>query len=380
MQPASRLLRFPLSLLVFLLLLTASCDSTESDEDDNPILQAEANTGAWTWIAVDGAQCRDGSPTGIGVRLQEGADRLAIYLEGGGACFNVLTCAQNPSRFGESEFVDVAARRGTSGMFDPANPANPVRDWNMIYVPYCTGDVHAGDAPGASVEGFGPQQFVGHRNMERYLALVAPYFRDSQQVLLTGASAGGFGAFFNTGLVADAFAEAGSAADLVLLNDSGPVLADDDALAPSLQQTWRQLWNLNETLPDNFPSRTSATGDGLEDAYAYFADTYPDITFGLLSYDRDAVIRSFYGFADWDGASLPQSLDADVFEAALYAQRDLLPPAWGTFFVPGDGHTFIASSARFYDPLVEGRSVADWLGDLLAGAPSDVGTPSVATR
>ena len=31
-----------------------------------------------------------------------------------------------------------------SGIFDLADPRNAVRDWSMVFVPYCTGDVHSG--------------------------------------------------------------------------------------------------------------------------------------------------------------------------------------------------------------------------------------------
>ena len=32
------------------------------------------------------------------------------------------------------------------GIFDRSNPENPFRDFGVIFVPYCTGDVHIGDA------------------------------------------------------------------------------------------------------------------------------------------------------------------------------------------------------------------------------------------
>jgi hypothetical protein len=30
-----------------------------------------------------------------------------------------------------------------TGLLDRANPQNPVRDWSLLFVPYCTGDVHS---------------------------------------------------------------------------------------------------------------------------------------------------------------------------------------------------------------------------------------------
>ncbi|MBL1135963.1 MAG: hypothetical protein HND46_11645 [Chloroflexi bacterium] len=31
------------------------------------------------------------------------------------------------------------------GIFDLENPENPFADYNMVFVPYCTGDVHIGN-------------------------------------------------------------------------------------------------------------------------------------------------------------------------------------------------------------------------------------------
>jgi hypothetical protein len=54
--------------------------------------------GAWTWVPFPRALCRDGSSTGIGVNLGN-SDHLMIFVEGGGACFNLATCNGNPSSF-----------------------------------------------------------------------------------------------------------------------------------------------------------------------------------------------------------------------------------------------------------------------------------------
>lgn len=329
--------------------------------------------GNWTWIPVDGARCRDGSSTGIGVRLQEGATGLLIYLEGGGACFNDLTCTTNPSFFGEAEFMALANGNGDDGIFSRTNPANPVGTWNAVYVPYCTGDVHAGDAPDTEVGSFGPQQFVGHRNLERYADLLGPYFADQDQILLTGASAGGFGTLITYDLLAETFGATVGTDNITLLNDSGPVVRDDEVLTPSLQQAWVDLWNLDATLPSDFPA-LAPSGDGLEAVYGYYADKYPGATFGLLSHEQDETIRFFYGF----GNGVPPPIDGAAFEDALYDLRASLPDAWGTYYRSGSAHTFIGVNQRFYTQTTDGTTVADWLSDLLAGTVADVAPPMPA--
>lgn len=50
-----------------------------------PLDPARQNLGNWTWIPVPSSVCRNGSPTGIGVKLKPGATRLFVYLDAGGA-------------------------------------------------------------------------------------------------------------------------------------------------------------------------------------------------------------------------------------------------------------------------------------------------------
>ena len=123
-----------------------------------------------TWVRVDfpEAHCRSGSATGISVNANSASKKLVIFLEGGGACFNTLTCAANPS----------SATFGTpsGGILNRADMANPVRDWNFIDIPYCTGDVFAGNNPNGSVPGVGAQQFVGYTNMGAFLQRIVPTF------------------------------------------------------------------------------------------------------------------------------------------------------------------------------------------------------------
>src|SRR5262249_7224863 len=143
--------------------------------------------------------CRDGSEAGFFVHTGS-ANKLLIYLEGGGACSNDHFCAYNPSNVNQSLSGDgstvigsafgVAATRQQpgvytggvpSGIFDFANTGNPVKDWNQVYVPYCTGDVHAGTKQNGVVPGTltTPQQFVGSNNMELFMSHIVPTFQGS---------------------------------------------------------------------------------------------------------------------------------------------------------------------------------------------------------
>ena len=116
----------------------------------------------WTWVAFPDAVCGNGAATGIGVNLTSASNDIFIYMQGGGACWDSLTCfliksASNlETGYGPSQFNSAPER----GMFavDRTKAQNPFRDMSYVFIPYCTGDVHAGDA----VQTYGSNPPVHH--------------------------------------------------------------------------------------------------------------------------------------------------------------------------------------------------------------------------
>jgi hypothetical protein len=326
--------------------------------------------GAWTWVPVSGSLCRDGSPAGIGVRRHGGSKKLYIYLEGGGACFNATTCAISLANFGKVAFDSWAATVGQTGIFNDGNAENPVEGWNAIYVPYCSGDVHAGDAENVSVPG-GPsgQHFVGYRNMGAYLGRIVPTFPDVDQVLLTGISAGGFGAAFNYDRVAAAFCPT----PVTLVDDSGPPMSDA-YLTPCLQKQWKGLWNLQKTLPAGCADCLQPDGGGIVNYVPYLAAKWPDSYLGLVSSTHDSVISTFYGFGSANCTS-SAPLAPDVYAAGLADLRQNYMSSsgkWGTYFIDSLQHTWLLGPG-FYLTQVNGVKLTQWMRDLLHGAAASVG-------
>lgn len=349
------------ALCLALLFTLPACDSDDPGDgpNDASLTEAQANPGTWFFIETPGAECRDGSATGFGVRLQEGATNLMIYLEGGGACFSTGTCASNRASFGSADFDGFVAQGGNAGVFSTES-ANPVGDWNMVYVPYCTGDVHGGRAPAAVVPNVsGLQQFVGHRNVERYLDVLAPAL-DPGKVLLAGSSAGGFGTLLNFEQVADAF----DGASPYLLDDSGPIFFADDVFSPGLGGGLAGLYNFRAALPD---ADALFEADGLQGIYAYYDTRYPNASFGLSSYTGDQTIRTFFGVGQPD-----QTITTEEYAAGLLDIRATVPDSWGTYYVSGEEHTFLRFPDRYFGS-VAGTAYTEWLTQLLNNSPTDVG-------
>lgn len=351
---------------------SAACEPLQGEPLDVP-------ERTWTWVGIEGNKCRNGSPTGIGVYRNPDSDRLVIYLEGGGACFNQISCNTNPEAFGEANFRSTAF----TGILNFGDPANPLAGANFIYVPYCTGDVHAGSAEGANVV-HGPtnQSFVGHDNVGRALARIVPTFPDVERVVLTGSSAGGFGAWLNYEQVAKAFCRE----DVVLLDDAGPPLSAP-YLATCLQERWRTLWGLDETLPAGCTDCAAGVeGGGVTALAPYLVDAYPEARFGLISSLRDSTISLFFGFAQddcaiLDNARLPDTeASGDTFEQGLLQLKsDLLDPAPNatSYFLAGSKHTW-TRDATLSETNVDGALLVDWITAMVDGPIPDAVTPAPA--
>ena len=313
-------------------------------------------------------ECRNGSNTGIGVRLRPDSDNILIYLEGGGACFNAGTCLANPSFFGKIQFDSWANTGLQSGIHNKRDDDNPFRDWNMIYIPYCTGDVHSGTNTSADIDiGFNNLNMVGYNNVTLALNAIQMYMedRDLEEVFLTGSSAGGFGTLTNASQVAEIF----SGAKLTVLDDSGPVQMNQEAQPDCLDENWAEMWQWH--VPDDFAAfTTGAQSTHVKNLYEYLATKHPDVEFGLISSLEDDIIRAFYGYGENDcdpPLDVAVKVTAEAYRSGLIHLRDSVLsefPNWHTYYVDNASHTFNALPGTFKTLEVEGVLFRDWVNDL----------------
>lgn len=326
-------------------------DCTSVELIDPPALE-------WTYFEVPGTRCMNGQPAGFAVSKNPDSANVMIYLEGGGACFSD-SC--------DFTAFNIPFLPPSDGIFSRSNSSNPVADWTMIYVPYCTGDIHAGDAE--KQLGGQLRQFRGYSNITKYLEQWVPSF-PAERVLLTGISAGGFGAALNSTQVADAY---GEGVELTVIDDSGPPLSNA-VIPPCLQTLFRETWNLDATVLAACPNcdpNDFATGL-LEHVFA----NYPDIRFGLFSNTADQIIRTYMG-AGWGNGQydncggFPLAVPALTYSGDLTAIRAAHQSQASTFYVLGLGHT--ALRVGFYLTFAQGKSLPQWVGDVLDGQITHVG-------
>ncbi len=313
----------------------------------------------WTYYDIEGTACLNGSTAGFAINYNPDSPNVMIYLEGGGACFNDAC---------DFTAFNIPFVPPIDGIFNRDIDQNPVSDWTMIYVPYCTGDIHAGDN---EYELDGDLRFFhGYSNVTRYLEILVPSF-ETERVLLTGISAGGFGAAINATQVASAY---GDSVITTVIDDSGPPLSND-VIPPCLQATFREVWGLDNTVlaecpgcdPENFATEL------LDNVIA----THPEIRFGLFSNTADQIIRTYMGFGWSDGEynncgdGLPGTVPAQAYSLDLDKIRAAHLDATSSFYITGIGHTVLRLG--YYLTSVDGTSVPEWIGDVLDGQVTHVG-------
>ena len=349
---------------------TTAADGTSTgpgiDPFDGEPLDVPAD-GAWHFVEIDGMACNGGAQSGVGVRRVEGAQRLVLYFKGGGACFNNLTCSFTAPLMLTG---DDAMAANPDGVLDFSRDDNPLIDANVVYVPYCTGDVHAGIRgeqmpPGVT----DPWNFVGHDNVLAALDRVVPTFPDPQQLVVLGTSAGGMGALFNFPFIRAGWPQT----QTVVIDDSGVILPDA-FLHPCLQTQLRQTWGFSELLPADCEGCTPEDGGGLSTMFEYLPDTYPDVRFALIASNQDQILRLFYGFGN-DGcaaASGLPDLGIDAYHdglSALYTES--LDGRVVLYEIDSETHTWSTTPA-FYTTTSGGVTMADWFSSVLDGTAQTV--------
>jgi hypothetical protein len=362
---------------------------------------ATADPGKWSYIDIDGAVSRDGSPAGFYYKYSKTGDKnLVIYLAGGGACQDTFFCNMNPPNKNfsltaesvvsgvlnlvgpDSEAQDPNLSRWQSGIFKD-DPANPVKDWNMVFIPYVTGDVFAGAKPNATVPGVdGTFQFVGRANMLKFLPRMIATFKDASTVILTGSSAGGLGALLTAPFVMDAYIDLNQGARVFVVDDAGPYF-DDPYLEVCLQKRYRDLFGLNDSFPEDCPACKGDAG-GITAAYlAYLVDKYPDnLLGGLVDSDSDEIMSFFFS----EGVDNCSYIDnpvvglaaypADRYAAALKNLLDVHMKRMSSYVWSGSLHQNFfetASGDRFYDKNGLDKTVAEWLATVLTGKMERLG-------
>ena len=270
------------------------------------------NTYNWQMVEIPGTVCSDGSQYRFWYYDSPTSNNMVVSFEGGGACWDYPTCSGQAGDLGaahpngiptdyitqfEPQYVSPIINGADPGI--PFRPKNPIvtNGWDMVYVPYCTGDVHVGNRVVTYTDPTGQNPPIvfrhnGYNNTVAILNFLHGRFPSINKLLVTGFSAGGVasGAVFyqarRTLVPSKAY----------LLDDSGPIFPAPNSSYNSwqLHQLITAQWNLASLYsqlpasfdPSNFGSMNAMVATEFPNDLMAYTGYSSDYNFSRFSYER----------------------------------------------------------------------------------------------
>jgi hypothetical protein len=326
-----------------------------------------------TWLKVEppGVVCGDGSQYKMFVNFSDKSDNLVVVFEPGGACWDYDSCAgrngirgaANPNGLEDNHWELGPFISPFLSRFDEDNPS---REWNMVYMPYCTGDVHTG-ARTITYSGGGTDPDLefhhdGHAVVMKAVSWIDENFTNVPKLLSTGCSAGGVGSLVNYRFLRNGVRAVKKG---YLIDDSGPVFPSSGYSKP-LHSMIRAAWNL-DSLKSDMPE--GFTLDDMGSINTTLADEFPDdrlaqtffrrdYNFSLYSYER------FYNFPPKEEILRMWNADIDLL-VQQFATRDNLH-----YFIPyyrniNDSHCSTVFTLSGSNIEQRDMTLAQWVNDFV---------------
>jgi hypothetical protein len=308
-------------------------------------------TQEWQRVEPGGkTRCARGGPYAFWVHKGD-PRKLLVFFQGGGGCFDVTTCEPGSTWFDDR--VDVFDDPRTSaGVLNLADSRNPFRDYSMVFIPSCTGDVHTG----TRTVTYGPYR-VHQKGFFNARAALARAFRDfpsATQVFVTGCSAGSVGSAFHVDAVLGRYPKS-------------RVTQVGDSLAFVFHRPVNlATWGTHSRFPPWFQPRRTNGRWTMAEFLTALAKRYPRQTFARYNHAADGVQKAFYGAVGGDAADFPQKL-----REAETALKKL--PNYRSYLACGSAHCSF-DRPSFYTESTDGVRLRNWVANLASG--KDVTCPA----
>jgi len=296
-------------------------------------------------------------------------NKLVMYYQGGGACWDINTCITlgtfdkdvNPAGSDNPNNT-------TTGFGDLDNPNNPFKDWNIVFVSYCTGDIHFGDSV-VSYQGH-PTHHHGWHNARVAEKFAREHFVAPDEVFVTGSSAGAYGAFFNAPLNREVW----PASRMSVLADAG-----NGIITHSFLQYQFPKWNFEAHLPTNIPGVREAISDftGIPAYTKAVTDFFPDVMWAHYSSSYDGGTGGQTGFYNVMLHSPDQWLfwwhESCAWNDNMVQQAHdtaaLVPTNYRYYIGTGSRHTMYGSDKVYTDTTGGVPLIVDWVSQMINRDP-----------
>lgn len=341
-----------------------------------------AMTGQMYRLYLDGATSGNGQEYYALLRKGK-VNKTIVMFMGGGVSFNQEMAAAPNSMFTPSSantfycddgrvVNDMVARFGILSKV----PTNPFRDWNVLFLPYSTGDFHIGTGEYRYTGKDGSQKILYHHGYTNYKIAIdkAKEILGSQpdQLLVTGCSAGGFAAALLTETVMRDFPQC---KDITCMVDSGYILYDGWETAA------KQIWKAPDTISRNIHS-DNITLDALTALHRHA----PEVKILFACSVRDVMLSQYWNYVKngklINTDSSTEQFQRDLKEMVCSLQKDIPTCGIYLFDIPTTDssqsamgltqHTiFITPFASLYP--VDGVTALQWAEQGVQGDPKVIG-------
>lgn len=303
-------------------------------------------------------------------------NKVLIYFAGGGVSINE-EMARNDTYNTKEVAIDTLANVTVNmGGLASELEGSLFENWSIILFPYATGDFHAGTGEFHYTDTDGKEKILYHNGYVNYSETMKMVMKKAgldniDTVLVTGYSAGGFGAaLLSDDVFTNYFPNAESKNVLVdaslLLNDDWHSIATD-------------VWQTPKEISDKLVSNNLTL-----DCFVSLHEKYGDDIHLLFDCStRDGDLAKVQNYFD-DGIMDVDEKQADEFQQILKETIPQFKEAGVSLFI-WDGvawyddprnmtaHTIIATPAVWLPFEEQNKSIAQWLEDAIDGKLSDYG-------
>lgn len=347
--------------------LTIACQGTEASDtelDTDPLASLESG---WNEIpGGEGTTCARGDEFSFFVRPGD-PEKVVVDFMGGGACWSEESCSYAGAIFADDMDWMRALLEADDydGIYDAVNEAdNPIADWTHVIVPYCTGDIHWGDA--SVTYGEGDDAFTiehkGQVNTRDVLAWMQDNVPAPAEVFVTGCSAGAYGAIGWTPHIAEQY----PSARITQLGDSGAGIIVDDWFLQTFP-VWQSESAMPYWIDDLDPAQVDYSQMALPDLYAGIGAYYPDMQLGQFNTLADAT-QVFY-YEAMGGSSDASEWTSQMLAYDSWLQADLAN--YTSYLASGSDHCILPYDTT-YTVETAGVPFTSWVADHLEHQAEDI--------
>jgi len=326
--------------------------------------------------------------------------KLLVFFMGGGACWDITNCVYNHT-YSESLFESVellglvssglGAQQGIGGFLDTHNQDNPFKDWTIVYVPYCTGDLNAGQEDHVYTDTYNTADPIANVTIRHRGAvnrdLVLKWMEANippagvAQLFVTGLSAGSYASLLAFPYLRDIY----TGGTAYYLGDAGVGYAGIDSGGNHFTDIAKDRWNVQ--LPAAvFGTTDISTFDEYKDVVHEGVDYYrtnkPGDRFAQYTTKYDKTQTWFYNiqvgdhieYPDFWGSESGANPDLWVYKAWSDGMLDAIDIGlsnYAYYIGAGTDHTIIFSD-KVYTETSGSTSFLGWVDSLI----NDVGIPA----